>query len=366
MEAPEAEGASRRAFARELLAAIREETGSPAVDYAEPPALVPSGHETDVYTLALRAGAPELAGPLIARIFSEPCHPHVATLEAAVHDGLGAQGFPVPRVLAARNRPPAFLLMERLPGRGLADGLELQEGVVARLKGLGSAIALSLRLPERVGETTQRLLALDPEPVLDALEARGLPRTSLDFDSHLDRLAAKVEQNALHGLEEGLRWLRDARPPEPERRAVCHGDLAPNLLLDDERVTAVIDWSSESVTVGDPAFEIANTRVMIQVPLPIPAPLRPVSDAYQRMLVRRYTAALGATELPPEQRVRYYEAFRRFKTLVSTSILWRECAEGGAAFPERPNPWSVPEVAVRVAESFRQETGAALELPDPP
>jgi hypothetical protein len=119
------------------------------------------------------------------------------------------------------------------------------------------------------------------------------------------------------------------------------------------------------VTIGDPAFEIGNTRVMLQVPLPVPGPIRPVARAFQRWLVRRYAVALGpAWEFSPE-RVRYYEAWRCFRALLGAAETWKACAPG-ETFPMRPDPWCLPEIAAEVAREFRARTGVAIDLPAPP
>jgi hypothetical protein len=247
-------------------------------------------------------------------------------VECAIHEGLLCQGFPVPRVLVARDERPSFLVMERLPGVAAADGLEVESGLPARLLGLVRAARLSLGLPERLGELTARLLALDAQPILDALRARGLGPETIGFDRHLDDFAERVRAAELSGLEAGLAWLHRARPGDPEHRAICHGDLAPNMLFHERRLTGVIDWSSDFVTIGE--FEIGNTRVMLQVPLPVPGPIRPVARAYQRWLVRRYVDAVGpARELSPE-RVRYYEAWRCFRALLGAAETWQTCAAG--------------------------------------
>jgi aminoglycoside phosphotransferase (APT) family kinase protein len=348
-----------------LLRALREETGCADVAYAHPPSRIPSGHETDVYALALRGGPAGFDGPLIARCLREATSSRAASLEAAVHEGLHAQGFPVPRVLVARDAAPAFVLMERLPGRSMAEGVELEQGPLERLGALANLARVSVRLPKLLGEVTRRLLDLETEPLLRAMEARKLPPEAIGFDRHLERFAERVECSALSGHEAGLRWLQQARPPDPERLAICHGDLAPNLLFEGARVAGVIDWSSAFATLADPAFEIANTRIMLQVPLPVPRSLQWASEAYQRGLARRFASALGRGWTPDAARLRYYEAWRCFLALLGAAELWRACTQG-APVPERPDPWSIPEIATRVAAAFRTRTGVAIDLPPPP
>lgn len=354
------------AEAAEILARLRRATGSPGLTWARPPERIPAGHESEIYALALCGGSSMLGGPLVLRLFRAPRFPRQASFEAAVHEGLEAQGFAVPRVLAAEDAPPGFLLMERLPGRGLADGIEVGGGgPLARIAALAALLDLSWRLPERLAEATRALLSLDAGLVLEALQARGLAPEVIGFDRHLAALEREIETHGLEGLREGAAWLRRARPAEPARRAVCHGDLLPNLLFAGRRRTGVVDWSPAFVTVGDPAFEIANTRVMTTVPLPLPGPLRPIVQRYQRALVRRFERGLGPVALPTPERLHYYEAWRRLRTLVGASLAWRDWA-AGQPLPERPDPWDLPPIACAVARRFAEDTGVRVRLPPPP
>lgn len=347
-----------------ILGAIREAMGSTRIRFRQEPELVPSGHETAVYALELEDGPLGTEGPLILRLFAD-VHSRAASFEAAVHDGLLGQGFPVPEVIASSDEDPAFLLMRRIPGRAVGDGVEYDGSTRKRLAGVGRLAQISVRLPRWLAQTTSRLLTLDPGPVVTAAEARGVGADAFGFDRLLDALAARVDRLGLEGFREGLQWLLDARPPDPDDMCVCHGDLPPNLLTDDGEVTSVIDWSSEFATIGDPAYELANSRFLLQVPIPLPRFLRQGSEAYQGSLVRRFERSLVMSAPPTAERIAYYEAYRRLLSLVGGAEVWLACA-AGADFPDRPDPWTMPRIAERVAAAFRASTGVALELPPPP
>ena len=56
-----------------------------------------------------------------------------------------------------------------------------------------------------------------------------------------------------------MRWHRERRPPEPGRRAICHGDFHPqNILSEGGVVTGVLDWPN--ALVAHPAYDVASTR----------------------------------------------------------------------------------------------------------
>ncbi len=349
-----------------LLARLRALSGATGLAFVSGPTLIPSGHETEVYDLELSSAPSRWDGGLVLRLFAADAPSHAARFEAGVHEGLRAQGFPAPRIVAVGEDAPCFLLMERLPGRGLGDGLEVEEGVSSRLRTLAGAVRLAVGLPGRLGPVTRDLLALDPEPVLGALEARGVARERVGFDRQLEDLDRRIAaRDELKGLVPGLDWLHRRRPDEPARLAVCHGDLTPNLIFDGARLSGVVDWSAAFVTVGDPAFELGNSAAMIQVPMPLPAPLRAIASAYQAWLVRAFLRAVGPVAEGLTERILYYETCRLLRALVGAAELWIECA-GGAPFPERPDPWKVPAIALQVAERVRAHTGASLVLPEPP
>lgn len=349
-----------------LLRLLRAEAGRPGLVYAQAPERIVGGHETEVYAVALK-GAPEgWDGPLVLRCFGEGEPPGTAALEAAIHEGLHAQGFPVPRIVAARDDEPAFLLMERLPGRALGDGIEVESGFVGRVRALALLARLAVGLPERLARVTRRLLALDAGPVLDALRARGISHDRIRFERHLGELERRIgARSGLAGLRPGFDWLLRERPGEPERLCVCHGDLTPNLVFDGGRLAGVIDWSGAFATVGDPAYELGNSQAMIRVPVPVPRPLWPLVSAVQTGLIRAFAQRVGTAPGVTPERVRYYETWRHFRSLLGAAETWLDCAEG-AAFPERPDPWKVPAVALRVCDRVAAHMGAALELPAPP
>jgi aminoglycoside phosphotransferase (APT) family kinase protein len=239
-----------------------------------------------------------------------------------------------------------FLVMERAPGRPL---------LAVRRPGMGRMLA----------EAQARLHALDPEPVLRALDTEGraaggaFGRDAVSFEGHLTGLERRIRQAALAGLADGVRWLLDRSPPAAGR-VICHGDFhAQNLLAADGRVTAVLDWPN--VLVAAPEYDVASTRVIALLTpaeiLPVPAPLRPVMAALRRLLTARYLAAYRGLRPLDAARLPYFEAAACMRGLVRVG----EARAAGAA--AAVSPLDASSFGERLAARFARVSRIAVALP---
>lgn len=282
-----------------------------------------------------------------------PAHdPRRALRERAIQNTLGGQGYPAPRVLAASADPgplgAGFLVMERAPGRSLLE---------ARRVGVGRMLA----------EMQARLHALSPEPLLRALDdegraSGGFDRDAVAFERHLRTLERQIGRAGLDGLARGMRWLLDRRPP-PAATAICHGDFHPqNLLIADDRVTAVLDWPN--VVVTEPEYDVAATRTLLTaVPiamLPVPAGLRPVVAALRHILVARYLTMYRRLRPLEPARLPYFEAAACMRGLV------RVGAERAAAGARPLSALDASTFGERLAARFTRVSGVPVSVPPPP
>ena len=287
------------------------------------------------------------------RLLSSATDPRRALRERATQNTIAGQGYPVPRVLTACADPgplgAGFLVMERVPGRPLLE---------AGRAGVGRALA----------EMQARLHALDPEPLLRALDDEGraaggaFDRTAVGFEHHLAALERHVARAGLVGLAGGMRWLLD-RCPRPVAPAICHGDFHPqNLLMADGRVTAVLDWPN--VIVTDPEYDVASTRVILTaVPvsvLPVPAALRPVVGALRHVLLARHLSVYRRLRPFDRSRMPYFEAAACMRGLVRVGA--ERAALGGRA----PSALDASDFGERLAARFARVSGVTPALPPRP
>ena len=137
--------------------------------YAEPCTRLTGGFETLVYGLKLQTSDPQLEGQLVLRLlrYYDPVRiEHEATVQNTIAD----MGYPAPRVLFICPGPEplgaSFLLMRRMPGYTLAQGLEglgNDLGPLMRLKMMARLPGYLAGLPRILAAEQRRLHELDAE-----------------------------------------------------------------------------------------------------------------------------------------------------------------------------------------------------------
>lgn len=340
-------------IAQALIADLRARLGEPGFDYAELPARVSGGFDTRIFAFRLNGAPPAYAGPLILRLLGPHDHPARALREAVTQNTLAGLGYPAPRVLLASADPAPlggpFLLMERLPGKALT----------------GSGLTTIGRV---LVEMQSRLHALDADVLLRALEREDRVSTasggiSLDpgmmtVGGQLALLERRIVRGSLGGLGAGMAWLIARRPPEPDRRVICHGDFHPyNILVSGTTVTGVVDWPN--AVVADAACDVASTRTILSLTpvdvLGVPGTLRWLIRALRPVMVKRYLAGYQRSRPLDPSALAYYEAFCCMRLLVRT-------AENRLR-PGPLNPLDASSFGDALAARFARITGISPMLP---
>src|SRR5262245_11655412 len=167
---------------------------------------------------------------------------HDVAREAGIVAALADSGVPVPRVVGIGAN---FFVMERVVGAPLESEDDALAIDLARRRELGLQVIKVLA----------RLHALDPESV-------GISGPATPYvERQIRRFSAawlRVGSGSAHDSAwRAIRTRLLERFPNPLGPAVVmHGDFRlSNLLVDDGRVTAVLDW--ELCTVGDAMVDLA-------------------------------------------------------------------------------------------------------------
>jgi aminoglycoside phosphotransferase (APT) family kinase protein len=218
-------------------------------------------------------------------------------------------GVPVPRPLWLDRAGDAFgepfFATEWLPG--VAD-LELMR----RAPGDPQARAVALG----VADAAACLHTVDWEAAgvdfLPPVTAAGAAVAQLD---EWQEKFARQRMEPLPAMTYAFDWLRD-RAPRAARVSIVHGDFRfGNVLYDDDRVTAVLDW--ELVHLGDPLEDLAwayRTKWNM-------AQLLPLDD-----FLDRYTVAGGLTV--DAESFRWHRTFVEVKHTVISLTAARSFADG--------------------------------------
>ncbi|ODR04724.1 acyl-CoA dehydrogenase [Mycolicibacillus koreensis] len=169
-------------------------------------------------------------------------------LEAAVQTAAGAAGAPVPRILAADDSPSTlgdpYLICEAVPGETIVRRIFRQLDAAPH----GNGRTGRQRLLTQCAEALAAIHRADTAALgTEAPDQLALWRAECDAVTPTDEATAPFEW--------AFRWLAAHRPPDGPPRLV-HGDFRMgNLIVDEDRLTAVLDW--ELVHLGQPMDDLA-------------------------------------------------------------------------------------------------------------
>ena len=185
---------------------------------------------------------------------------HAVDREYRVLAALGAQGFPVPRVLGLCEDEnvigTAFYVMDMVPGRIVWE---------AHFPGMSNEDRAAHF--DAMNATIAQLHSYDPEAIglgdfgkASGFVERQVARWSKQYLGDTD--AGRVP-----AMDRLVDWLGSNLPLDGQRSSVIHGDYrCDNMIFDPERpfVRAVLDW--ELSTLGDPAADFTYHLLMYRMP----------------------------------------------------------------------------------------------------
>jgi aminoglycoside phosphotransferase (APT) family kinase protein len=343
--APDRRALVGRELEAALLALVERHSGQGALRYARPPTALAGGHWAAIYGFCVAGAPPGFAGELVLRLMPDD---ERGRRESVLQQAVAALGFPAPRIRLAGG-PEAglgarFAIMDRAPGGSIADGLSTGERARA-----------VRRMPRLLGETMATLHALDPAPVLAALEQAGWSRVAQGVGGLMQEIGEAIERLALARYDRVLAWLH-ARRVEPEWLVICHGDLHGfNVILNEGELSGVVDWTN--ARVAEPAFDVAYTATLLeQMPIAVPPLLRPLLGLVGRRASRQFLESYRLRGSFNADRLRWYEALHALRLLVRVAEARRS---------ETPLPPSHPwELAVAASQArLEQQSEIRLELP---
>jgi aminoglycoside phosphotransferase (APT) family kinase protein len=314
------------AVSKQLLEYLRAKFHAPELCYAQVPHRLTGGFENTVLSFSLDRPIAALCGPAVLRIFKTPLKSDRTLYEATIQNAIAEMGYPAPRVLLAENDAGilggAFIVMERKSGDTLASGSEgLVSGLSAR--GLFKLVAGSAGMVRRntrlLADAQHRLHQLPVEPLVRALEERGLSVEPITFEGRLKWLRSLTEQLELKRLRSGVAWLDSHRATQPRRLSICHCDIQPlNILVENGRVTGVLDWGN--VTLGDCAMDLGATLAnFATVPLNVPRSVHATFRLFLNFCGRYYYRVYCRLSPLDAFSTRYYQVFRCMLQLVAVA-----------------------------------------------
>ena len=186
--------------------------------------------------------------PAVAQLSSGIIAAVPATVESAVIELARTSGVPAPLVLAATDALAGTGQPAQVVSR--EPGLSIPRQVLRSVSELGTGAELAGECGTALARLHGIAVGAAP-PGLDRLD-EGDP-----FGDYCDGLAATLDDLPLPHptIRLGVEWLRRNPPSLPQRQTIVHADFRTgNLLVDDGRLSAVVDW--ELAHVGDPMEDL--------------------------------------------------------------------------------------------------------------
>jgi len=349
-------------LAERLLHYLRVAMQNAALAYAETPERITGGFDTAIFGFRLSGARPPFTEALVLRLFRASRPAAEVKREAVVQNALVGIAYPAARVFLDETDPSflngPFLIMERLRGRTLGFGFErLGEG-----RSAADLVRLILELPLRTrrmvalwSQAQLALHALPAEEFARALEAAGQSRGDFSLDAQLAVMQQLIAEAGLVGLAPGLAWL-SAQRPAPVPNVVCHGDFHPfNILVEEERVTGVVDWTH--VIITDPALDLGSAlAITATVPIAAPRPLRPIFRAIMRTLGHAFVRAYCRSRPLDARSLRYFEVFCCLRQLIWVGL-------AAAAGTPRVGAYGSPDGVPNLIAHIRAAAGIKVDLP---
>ena len=317
-----------------LISYLREKLKNPEIEYGSSLTQLQGGYATSNYHFKLNGIKGELSERLVLRLFPQVYGPQSALWESSVQNVLVDEGYPVAKV---------FLVCTDM---SILGGVFF---IMAYLTGQVLMTAAPETMPEVLGKTHAELHKINPEPLVRALEEKGIDESAYTLTRGFDWLNDRASE--LPWIHDSVSWLKENRPPEPERLAVCHGDFhALNILYDDGKVTGVLDWPD--FTIADPVFDVANTLLLTTIPLKrLAASMDYIPTMDWDIAAERYLAAYRTHRPLDSTNLDYYRVRRCVLALVQ-------------GFYEGQEVWQHSLVLNDVVGYIQEITGIQIAVPN--
>ena len=315
-------------LSEKLIAYLGNELENPGLAYAENLKQLQGGYETTIYRFQLKGVGDSYSQPLVLRLYPKSYGTQNATWESTIQNMLVNAGYPAPKAHFVCTDMSilggAFFIMDYIPGQLLMSA------------------PLDTVL-ETLGKTHAELHKIDPTNLFDSFQEAGVSDYVYGLDSRFNNLRERAKKQPW--IQAGVQWLLDHRPPEPDQVSVCHGDFHPlNILVENERVTGILDWSG--FVVADPAFDVANTLVLITIPVKHLIDLPDEVSAFDwNLAAEQYLSAYQQIKELDQTNLDYYRVRRCLLALVEGVV------------------WQHPLIIQDLIETIQKITGLQIELP---
>jgi len=321
-------------IAGKLIGYLRDELNDSMIEYDSPLTQLKGGFETAIYRFQLKGVQKELKKCLVLRLYPEFYGPENAVWESSAQNALAKEGYPVAKGYFICTDKSilggAFFIMDFLPGKPMMT-------------------APVETIPGILGKAHAALHRIDLQSLIKSLNEQGIDESQCRLHKRFDFLNNIA--NELPWICDGVDWLMENRPPEPERLAMCHGDFHPlNILVQDGEVTGVLDWPG--FLIADPALDVANTLLLTTLP-------------FKHLASTILGPAFASVDWEMGSRL-YLDAYRAQLVLDSTNLDYYRVRRSISALIEGYRGhqlWRHPSIRKDLMDFVHQVTGIRITMP---
>jgi len=307
----------------------------------------PSGQSNPTYRISAASGEYVLRrkpfGPLLPSA-------HAVDREYRLLSALAPLGYPVPRPLALCEDTQVigaiFYVMALAKGCAYANGALPDFDAPTRRE-----------MYEQLVDTLADLHNIDPA----AAGLADFGKAGNYFERQVARWTRQYRDSQTDQIEEmeGLIAFLPRTIPQQSRTSVVHGDYRiDNVMFDDRRLTAVLDW--ELATLGDPLADFSYLAMQWVMPadggaglagLDLPALGIPTLDD----IVRRYSAR---ADVPVAKKLDWYFAYNLFRLAGIVQGIKKRVIDGTASHAHAAEMAKRVPMLAQAAWRFAEKAGA--------
>ncbi len=349
-----------------LLKYIRNTLSIQDIEYIQPPVLFREGRRLRTYKFRLTGVPKEYSKSLILRLYTEDELPVRSLFESILQNTIHEMGIPAPRAFftaSTRDHLSApFLIMDEIRGEVLFDIHSLTEKPYMQaarflISGVGS-------IARELAELAIQLHKIETDKFIEKLKPLKFPVEQLTLNGRLYQLYKRVQNAKLTELEPGIIWLISHGPPDPMKPSLCHGQLYPNnVRKQGENISGIINWSMDSILIGDPAYDIGRTSAAFKCFVPhVSQSLRRLSHNVGRRFSKQFVHNYRQQRPISREKIQYYEmmwcidlAASAGESITTTSHIFKKEFEEARV--------DLYKSAANAIEYFKNTTGVSIMLP---
>ncbi len=351
---------------KNLLRYFQETLSNQNINYSRPPVLFKSERDIRTYRFRLTGAQEEYSKGLVLRLYPDKSSPVTPHLEKILLNTLRDEGVPVPQAFFTEGENDflfaPFLVMEECPGDVLFDINSLsQQPYMQAARFLLSGIGPIAR---KLATVATELHAVPSGKLLERFRTLNFQVEQSSLNGRLYHLYKRVQNARLNGLEEGIVWLISHGPPEPENPVICHGNLYPNnIRIKDDRISGILNWSMDTILIGDPAYELGRTSAAFKCFVShVPQSLIDLTSGIGKRLSKQFILNYLQQNPVEQKHIEYFEmmwcvdlATSAAESIIGqTHIYKKEFEEAGI---------NLYKSAANAVEMFKNMTGVPIALP---